>query len=150
MGRTSCQESRPDRANLQGRFLPLTTLAQRNFVSSEPSPIIRPHHSVAPHASSWTFFTNHAHVLICLAGNPDLRIRDLAPMVGITERAVQRILRELAEEGFVEIEKIGRRNHYNVRPEHHLRHPVEEHATVGDLINLIVLLRPGAEGSPAE
>ena len=102
------------------------------------------------HSNSWTFFTNHAHVLICLAGNPDLRIRDLAPMVGITERAVQRILRELAAEGFVEIEKIGRRNHYNVRPEQHLRHPVEEHATVGDLINLIASLRPELDPSNAE
>lgn len=86
-------------------------------------------------------------MLICLAGNPDLRIRDLAPMVGITERAVQRILRELAAEGFVEIEKIGRRNHYNVRPEHHLRHPVEEHATVGDLIHMLASLRPGGSAA---
>ena len=97
--------------------------------------------SPSGHVNHWTFFTNHAHVLICLAENPDLRIRDLAPLVGITERAVHNILRELAAEGFVEIEKNGRRNHYNVRPEQHLRHPVEEHATVGDLINLIHSLR---------
>ncbi len=91
--------------------------------------------------SSWTFFTNHAHVLICLASNPDLRIRDLAPMVGITERAVQRILRELAEGGFLEIEKVGRRNHYTVQPNSHLRHPVEAHATVGDLLWVIESMR---------
>jgi predicted transcriptional regulator len=90
---------------------------------------------------SWTFFTNHAHVLLCLASNPDLRIRDLAPMVGITERAVQRILRELAEGGFLEIEKVGRRNHYTVQPNSHLRHPVEAHATVGDLMGVIESLR---------
>ena len=93
-------------------------------------------------AQGWTFFTNHAHVLICLAGDPDLRIRDLAPLVGITERAVQRILRELADSGFVSIEKIGRRNHYSIRPDLHLRHPVEAHATVGDLITLLASLHP--------
>ena len=71
-------------------------------------------------------------------------------MVGITERAVQNILRELAAEGFVEIEKIGRRNHYNVRPEQHLRHPVEEHATVGDLVHMIASLRPASDASKAE
>ncbi len=98
----------------------------------------------ATNAAAWTFFTNHAHVLISLADNPDLRIRDLAPLVGITERAVQRILRELAAEGFVEIEKVGRRNHYNVQPSAHLRHPVEAHATVGDLIRLISGIRNGA------
>ena len=62
-------------------------------------------------------------------------------MVGITERAVQRILRELASEGFVEIEKVGRRNHDTVIPDQHLRHPVEEHATVGDLVNLLDVLK---------
>lgn len=102
----------------------------------------QPEHAGAPANSNWTFFTNHAHVLICLAHNPDLRIRDLAPMVGITERAVQRILRELANEGFVEIEKVGRRNHYNMKPDQHLRHPVESHATVGDIINLLEGLKP--------
>ncbi len=66
-------------------------------------------------APNWTFFTNHAHVLLCLAGDPNLRIRDLAAMVGITERAVQRIVRELAAEGFLDVEKQGRRNHYTIR-----------------------------------
>ena len=96
---------------------------------------------------TWTFFTNHAHVLICLASDSDLRIRDLAPMVGITERAVQRILRELAEGGFLEIEKVGRRNHYTVRPNSHLRHPVEAHATVGDLIGVIRAMQDSSNRS---
>ena len=98
-----------------------------------------------PPPGSWTFFTNHAHVLICLASDPDLRIRDLAPMVGITERAVQRILRELVEGGFLEIEKVGRRNHYTVRPDSHLRHPVEAHATVGALIGVIRSMKDDSE-----
>ncbi len=88
-------------------------------------------------APNWTFFTNHAHVLLCLAGDPNLRIRDLAAMVGITERAVQRIVRELAAEGFLDVEKQGRRNHYTIRGDRNLRHVVEAHATVGDLIKLV-------------
>lgn len=84
--------------------------------------------------SSWTFFTNHAHVLFCLAADPDLRERDLAARVGITERATQRIVAELHEAGFLSVERIGRRNHYRVHAELPLRHPVEAHHTVGELI----------------
>ncbi|MCB9741914.1 MAG: winged helix-turn-helix transcriptional regulator [Alphaproteobacteria bacterium] len=96
---------------------------------------------------TWTFLTNHSHVLLCLARNPDLRIRDLADHVGITQRAVSRILSELAEEGYLEITKEGRRNHYNVRPNRPLRHPVEEGATVGELF---ALLDQGAAKRPAQ
>lgn len=95
-----------------------------------------------PPTPSWTFFTNHAHVLLCLAGDPTLRIRDLATLVGITERAVQRIVRELASEGFLEVTKVGRRNHYTIHGERHLRHIVEAHATVGDLITLVRNMEP--------
>jgi DNA-binding MarR family transcriptional regulator len=84
--------------------------------------------------SSWTFFTNHAHVLLSLATEPELRVRDLAVRVGITERATQRIIGELAEGGFVTIERIGRRNRYTVVRGLPLRHPVEAHRTVGELV----------------
>ncbi len=87
--------------------------------------------------SRWTFLSNHAHVLILLARQPDLRMRDLAERVGVTERAVQRIVAELAAEGYVDVQKSGRRNHYSVRPDQPLRHPVEEGATVGCLIDLL-------------
>jgi DNA-binding Lrp family transcriptional regulator len=87
--------------------------------------------------SSWTFFTNHAHVLFCLAADSELRMRDLAVRVGITERATQRIVSELEEAGFLTIERVGRRNRYRVRSDLPLRHPIEARHTVGELLTLI-------------
>ena len=86
---------------------------------------------------SWTFLTNHAHVLLCLAKSPSMRIRDLAVEVDITERAVQRIIAELIEEGYVKRKKEGRRNVYELRTEKPLKHPVESHRNVEDLVKLI-------------
>ena len=86
---------------------------------------------------TWTFLSNHAHVLISLARTPDARIRDLALAVGITERAVQRILAELTEGGFLNVIKDGRRNHYSVNDRLPLRHPVEAPHTVRDLLGLM-------------
>ncbi|MCB9759905.1 MAG: winged helix-turn-helix transcriptional regulator [Alphaproteobacteria bacterium] len=86
----------------------------------------------------WTFLTNHAHVLLCIARDPDLRLREIAELVGITERAAQRIVRELADEGYVEITRTGRRNHYTVLADQPLRHPVEAGTSVHDLILLAV------------
>lgn len=88
--------------------------------------------------SRWTFLTNHAHVLIQLHADPDLVLREVAANVGITERAVQRIVHELEEEGFIESERVGRRNQYRVLTKSHLRHPIESHCKVADLLNLIV------------
>jgi DNA-binding MarR family transcriptional regulator len=88
-------------------------------------------------SASWTFFTNHAHVLFCISEDADIRMRDVADRVGITERAAQRIVAELEEAGFLEHERIGRRNHYELRPEVALRHPIETHVTVGDLLALL-------------
>lgn len=87
--------------------------------------------------SSWTFLTNHAHVVICLSRDPDLRIRDLAADLRITERAVQRIVSELVAEGYLEVVKEGRRNHYRVRSDRTLRHPVEEGTTLGALVSAV-------------
>ena len=87
--------------------------------------------------SNWTFLTNHSHVLLCLAKDSSMRIRDLAIDVGITERAVQRILVELVEDGFLEKTKEGRRNVYSLSTNKPLKHPVEAHKNVRDLINLI-------------
>lgn len=94
-------------------------------------------------ASSWTFLTNHSHVLLCIAANPDARMRDLAAQVGITERAVQRIIDDLAEAGYLEIEREGRRNRYHIHEELLLRHPVEEHCAVAGLISFVLGKRPG-------
>ncbi len=86
---------------------------------------------------TWTFLSNHAHVLLCIVGDPDARVRDMATHVGITERAVLRILSELEEAGVVVRERRGRRNHYTVVHDVPLRHPLESHRSIGDLIRLI-------------
>lgn len=86
---------------------------------------------------SWTFLTNHGHVLLCLSRDPDLRIRDLAARVGITERAVQRILHDLVEDGYLTVTKAGRRNHYSVQDQRPMRHPIEAHTSVADLVALL-------------
>ncbi|QDT07374.1 MarR family protein [Rubripirellula lacrimiformis] len=85
----------------------------------------------------WTFLTNHAHVLIVLNAQPDLVLREVAVQVGITERAVQRIVQDLEEEGFIRREKVGRKNHYEVLTDQPLRHPIEAHRNIGDLLKLI-------------
>ncbi len=87
--------------------------------------------------TTWTFLTNHSHVLLLIARDPETRMRDLADRVGITERAVQRIIDELREGGYLTITRQGRRNLYEVRGEPHLRHPVEAARTVGDLIRMV-------------
>lgn len=90
-----------------------------------------------PPTSRWTFLTNHAHVLIALNENPDSILREIAALVGITERAVQRIVQELEEEGFIKREKVGRKNRYDVLTDQALRHPLESHRKIGDLLALI-------------
>ncbi|MGY1806589.1 helix-turn-helix transcriptional regulator [Blastococcus sp. SYSU D00669] len=88
--------------------------------------------------AEWTFFTNHAHVLVCIARDPDVRLRDVAARVGITERATQRILADLVEAGYVERSRDGRRNRYRVRPDRPLRHPVEQPHRIGEVLALIL------------
>jgi DNA-binding IclR family transcriptional regulator len=88
-------------------------------------------------APEWTFLTNHAHVLLCLARDPAMRMRDIAAEVGITERAVQRIIAELEEAGYVERVRKGRRNAYRVHGALPLRHPIEQHRRIRDLIRLV-------------
>ena len=83
--------------------------------------------------STWTFFSNHAHVILLLCEEPDLRMSDIAARVGITERAVQRILRDLVADKYVVVRKVGRRNHYEPQLKARLRHPLEENLRVGDL-----------------
>lgn len=95
----------------------------------------KPPKASAP-ARSWTFLTNHAHVLIVIARDPVVRIRDLASLVGITERAVQRILAELEEDGYLSHERDGRRNVYEVDESLPLRHALESHRSVGTLLEL--------------
>ncbi len=91
---------------------------------------------------SWTFLTNHGHVLLCLSRDPDLRIRDLAVRVGITERAVQRILHDLVEDGYIDVTKAGRRNHYVVQDHLPMRHDIESHVDVAALVALLGPVAP--------
>ncbi len=91
---------------------------------------------------SWTFLTNHAHVLSCLTADPDTRLRDVAVRVGITERAAQLIVADLAEAGYVTRTRVGRRNHYQVHREIALRHPIERDHTVGELLKALGLGPP--------
>lgn len=85
----------------------------------------------------WTFFTNHAHVLVLLHRDPDLRQREIAALVGITEGAVQRILADLEGEGYIRRERIGRRNRYHVLPGTPLRHPVEAGHSVDEILAVL-------------
>ncbi len=94
--------------------------------------------------AGWTFLTNHAHVLLCVAQDPDVRHRDLAERVGITERAAQRIVADLVEAGYLERSREGRRNRYALHPELPLRHPLEREHLVGEILG--VLYRPPTKG----
>lgn len=87
--------------------------------------------------SHWTFLTNHAHVLVLLSRHPSIVLREVALQVGITERAIQRIIHELEQGGFIRREKVGRQNYYQVKANKHLRHPIEEHCLVQELLDLV-------------
>ena len=88
---------------------------------------------------SWTFLTNHAHVLLCIAADPKIRIREIAALVGITERAAQRIVAELEAEGYITHERVGLRNHYEVHGEQPLRHPLEHHRGISALLRALTV-----------
>lgn len=85
----------------------------------------------------WTFLSNHAHVLVCLARDPEARLRDVADAVGITERAVQKIVADLVDGGVLSKRRQGRRNEYEINRYAPLRHALEAHADVGTLLKLV-------------
>jgi DNA-binding MarR family transcriptional regulator len=86
---------------------------------------------------SWVFFTNHAHVLLCIARDPQARTRDIAEQVGITERAAQRIVADLVAENYVSRTRVGRRNHHKINPRGHLRHPIFRNLAIGPLLEVL-------------
>jgi len=88
--------------------------------------------------TGWNFFSNYAHVIVCLAQNPDARLRDVAERVGITERTALRLITQLEQSGILMRLKEGRRNSYIINPSERLRHPIEEHCTVGELLKTIL------------
>jgi predicted transcriptional regulator len=93
-------------------------------------------------SKTWRFLSNHTQVLLCIQRDPDARFRDIADSVGITERAAQRIVADLIESGYVESERVGRRNHYRVNTDIAMRHPAQEGHDVGELLRLLKL-EPG-------
>jgi DNA-binding IclR family transcriptional regulator len=88
--------------------------------------------------SEWKFLTNHAHVLLCIARDPEARLRDIAEQVGITERAVHRILGELEHSGYLRRERTGRRNHYTVLSKAPLKYRLQSHHL--SLVSALALL----------
>lgn len=101
----------------------------------------------AERPQGWTFLSNHAHVLISLAIDPELVLREVATRVGITERAVQKILADLEHEGLVTREREGRRNRYELHLDQPLRHPLEAHRSVRELVDMVTASRR-RRGSP--
>lgn len=97
----------------------------------------------------WTFLSNHAHVLVCLAADPDSRLRDIAASVGITERAVQKIVGDLENAGVIVRVRHGRRNSYRLDGSKSLRHPLEAHRTIGALLALVVDARANRRAGSA-
>lgn len=88
-------------------------------------------------SSTWTFFSNHAHVLLCLHRDNDCVLRDVAVEVGITERAVQKIVSELEAADVLKKTKVGRCNTYTINEKINLRHAIESHRSIGDLLRFI-------------
>ncbi|HJU48712.1 MAG TPA: helix-turn-helix domain-containing protein [Gaiellaceae bacterium] len=98
-------------------------------------------------AKTWTFVTNHTQVLLCIAREPDVRLRDIAQTVGITERAVQRIVADLAQAGYLERERVGRRSRYLIRNDVTMRHPAQAEHEIGELLRLLSLNTPPSKNS---
>ncbi len=84
----------------------------------------------------WTFLSNHGHVLIYLARNPEARIREISDAIGITERSALGIISDLESEGYISVEKVGRRNKYRVNSKLKFRHSMESHKNIGALIKI--------------
>lgn len=82
----------------------------------------------------WTFLTHHAHVLLVIADNPDITVDDISSTVGITSRATMNIVRDLEAEGYLERERVGRKNHYTIHADKPLRHPSQSGSLLNDLL----------------
>src|SRR5215471_17681474 len=88
---------------------------------------------------TWRFLSNHTQVLLWIQRDPDARLRDIAEHVGITERAAQRIVADLIESGYVESERVGRRNRYTVNADIAMRHPAQDGHLIGELLDVLRL-----------
>jgi hypothetical protein len=104
--------------------------------------------SPAERAGSWTLLTGHGHVLIEIARNPEARIRDISPVVGLTERTVQAIVADLEAAGYLSRTRTGRRTRYTVNPDSLFRHSAQEGLRVGPLLDLLAATRDASGGVP--
>ena len=93
-------------------------------------------------APGWTFLTNHARVLVCIAGDPGMRLRDIGDRVGITERAAHRIVGQLSTAGYITRRRNGRRNVYAINPDVPLHDPIARERSVGELVEVLTRSRP--------
>jgi predicted transcriptional regulator len=125
------KKSAPPQKRARGAAAPARSQAKARAVASLPVA-----ESSDAAATRWTFLTNHTHVLVLLARNPSSVLREVAVHVGITERAVQRIIADLESGGIIEREKIGRQNRYRIRTDRPLRHANESRRTIGELLAL--------------
>jgi DNA-binding IclR family transcriptional regulator len=94
--------------------------------------------------SGWSYVTNHGYVLACLAAHPEVRLRDVASLVGITERAVQKLVSDLEAAGVLQRTREGRRNRYQVNREQPMRHSLGAHRTVGEFLDLLRTSTPSS------
>ena len=92
-------------------------------------------------APGWSFLTNHARVLICIARDPGVRLRDIGEAVGITERAAHRIIGDLAAAGYISRTRTGRRNRYTIQSHLPLPDPLAREQTVGQLLGILAAQR---------
>lgn len=102
-----------------------------------------------PQPATWTFLSNHTHVLVCLAADGGQTLREVAAKVGVTERAVQRIVADLVNGGVLERQREGRANTYRIHGDARLRHPLEAHCRIGDLLALVTGAPPAAASRDA-
>ena len=93
--------------------------------------------SSADGEKTWRFVTNHTQVLLSIAGDGGVRMRDIAETVGITERAAQRIVADLIQAGYVTRKRVGRRNKYAVNPKLKMRHPSQRELEIGSLLDVL-------------
>ena len=94
---------------------------------------------------TWTFLSNHAHVLLCIARDPEITMKSISELVGITERAVQRIVADLVQQEYLRRDKDGRRNRYTISAQKPLRHPIEAHRNVDAILDLVLSKKERAE-----
>lgn len=103
-----------------------------------------------PLRQTWTFLTNHGHVLLAVAADPQARVTDIASKVGITPRSTLQILKDLEDEGYLHRSRDGRRTRYAIEPHQHFRHPTTANREIDGLIGLFLDPAPLAEAEPSK